>query len=58
MDVQARASLRDRVSKLDLAPLANMYLLGSDQPPEQHNFRSELHDSSGPQIHAGNDGRL
>ncbi|CDI93657.1 glucan biosynthesis protein D [Pseudomonas aeruginosa PA38182] len=54
MDVQARVFLRDKVSKLGLAPLTSMYLFGSNQPSEQHNFRPELHDSSGLQIHAGN----
>ncbi len=34
--------------------LTSMYLFGSNQPSEQHNFRPELHDSSGLQIHAGN----
>lgn len=54
VDVQARVFLRDQVSKLGLAPLTSMFLFGSNQPSAQHNFRPELHDSTGLQIHAGN----
>ncbi|GAB3381138.1 glucan biosynthesis protein G [Azotobacter armeniacus] len=55
VDVKARMFLRDKVSKLGLAPLTSMFLFGSSQPPAQHNYRPELHDSTGLQIHAGND---
>ncbi|WP_152989188.1 glucan biosynthesis protein G [Pseudomonas citronellolis] len=55
VDVQAKVFLRDKVTKLGLAPLTSMFLFGSNQPSEQHNFRPELHDSTGLQIHAGND---
>lgn len=55
VDVKARVFLRDKVSKLGLAPLTSMFLFGSNQPSAEHNFRPELHDSTGLQIHAGND---
>ncbi|MCY1274027.1 Glucans biosynthesis protein G [compost metagenome] len=54
VDVQSRVYLRDSVTKLGLAPLTSMYLFGSNQPSAEHNFRPELHDSTGLQIHAGN----
>ncbi|CDF86694.1 Glucans biosynthesis protein G [Pseudomonas knackmussii B13] len=55
VDVQAKVFLRDKVSKLGIAPLTSMYLFGSNQPSAQHNYRPELHDSAGLQILAGND---
>ncbi|SDI38908.1 glucan biosynthesis protein G [Pseudomonas panipatensis] len=55
VDVKARVFLRDKVSKLGVAPLTSMFLFGSNQPSAQHNYRPELHDSTGLQIHAGND---
>ncbi|GLK58487.1 MULTISPECIES: glucan biosynthesis protein G [Azotobacter] len=55
VDVQSRLFLREKVGKLGLAPLTSMFLFGGNQPPAQPNYRPELHDSSGLQIHAGND---
>jgi len=55
VDVQSRLFLRDKVGKLGLAPLTSMFLFGGNQPPAQPNYRPELHDSSGLQIHAGDD---
>ncbi|WP_371113288.1 glucan biosynthesis protein G [Nitrosomonas sp. Nm33] len=53
VDVKARMFLRDKVGRLGLAPLTSMFLFGSNQPSAQHNYRPELHDSTGLQIHAG-----
>lgn len=53
MDVKAVIFLRENVGKLGLAPLTSMYLYGSNQPSEQHNYRLELHDATGLQIHNG-----
>lgn len=55
VDVQAKVFLRDKVTKLGIAPLTSMFLFGSNQPSAQHNYRPELHDSAGLQILAGND---
>ncbi|WP_443201152.1 glucan biosynthesis protein G [Pseudomonas sp. CCNWLW56] len=54
VDVKARMFLRDRVSKLGVAPLTSMFLFGANQPSKVLNYRRELHDSSGLSIHAGN----
>ena len=54
VDVKSRMYLRDKVSKLGIAPLTSMYLFGANQPSKVLNYRRELHDSSGLSIHAGN----
>lgn len=54
VDVKARMFLRDRVSKLGVAPLTSMFLFGANQPSKVLNYRRELHDSNGLSIHAGN----
>ncbi|KAF1010335.1 MAG: Glucans biosynthesis protein G [Pseudomonas fluorescens] len=54
VDVKSRMFLRDKVSKLGVAPLTSMYLFGANQPSKVLNYRRELHDSSGLSIHAGN----
>jgi glucans biosynthesis protein len=54
VDVKAQMFLRDKVTKLGVAPLTSMYLFGANQPSKVLNYRRELHDSSGLSIHAGN----
>ncbi|MCF5144248.1 glucan biosynthesis protein G [Pseudomonas sp. WS 5532] len=54
VDVKSQMFLRDKVSKLGIAPLTSMYLFGANQPSKVLNYRRELHDSSGLSIHAGN----
>nr|WP_305729641.1 glucan biosynthesis protein G [Pseudomonas sp. B6002] len=54
VDVKSQMYLRDKVSKLGVAPLTSMYLFGANQPSKVLNYRRELHDSSGLSIHAGN----
>lgn len=54
VDVKAQMFLRDKVSKLGIAPLTSMFLFGANQPSKVLNYRRELHDSSGLSIHAGN----
>ncbi|AIG04342.1 glucan biosynthesis protein G [Pseudomonas fluorescens] len=54
VDVKSQMFLRDRVSKLGVAPLTSMFLFGANQPSKVLNYRRELHDSSGLSIHAGN----
>jgi len=54
VDVKSQMFLRDKVSKLGVAPLTSMYLFGANQPSKVLNYRRELHDSSGLSIHAGN----
>lgn len=55
VDVKTRMYLRENVAQLGVAPLTSMFLFGANQPPKTLNYRSELHDSSGLSIHAGND---
>ncbi|WP_228758402.1 glucan biosynthesis protein G [Pseudomonas pisciculturae] len=54
VDVKSQMFLRDKVTKLGVAPLTSMYLFGANQPSKVLNYRRELHDSSGLSIHAGN----
>ena len=54
VDVKSQMFLRDKVTKLGIAPLTSMYLFGANQPSKVLNYRRELHDSSGLAIHAGN----
>ncbi|WP_347903361.1 glucan biosynthesis protein G [Pseudomonas purpurea] len=54
VDVKAQMFLREKVSKLGIAPLTSMFLFGANQPSKVLNYRRELHDSSGLSIHAGN----
>ena len=54
VDVKSQMFLRDKVSKLGVAPLSSMFLFGANQPSKVLNYRRELHDSSGLSIHAGN----
>ena len=54
VDVKSQMFLRDKVTKLGIAPLTSMYLFGANQPSKVLNYRRELHDSSGLSIHAGN----
>jgi glucans biosynthesis protein len=54
VDVKSRVYLRAPVAKLGIAPMASMFLYGSNQPTTASNFRPELHDSDGLAFHAGN----
>ncbi|WP_310503510.1 MULTISPECIES: glucan biosynthesis protein G [Pseudomonas] len=54
VDVKSQMYLRDKVTKLGIAPLTSMFLFGANQPSKVLNYRRELHDSSGLSIHAGN----
>jgi glucans biosynthesis protein len=54
VDVQSRMYLRDKVTKLGIAPLTSMYLFGANQPSRVQNYRRELHDSNGLSIQAAN----
>ena len=54
VDVKSQMFLRDKVSKLGVAPLTSMFLFGANQPSKVLNYRRELHDSSGLSIHVGN----
>lgn len=52
VDVQSRVYLRGAVSTLGLAPLTSMFLSGENQPGVD-DFRPEVHDSDGLQVHTG-----
>ncbi len=54
LDVEAKIYLRKPVRELGLATLTSMFLYDQRQPPEQHNFRPQIHDSNGLLMHAGN----
>ena len=54
VDVESRMFLRDKVTKLGVAPLTSMFLFGANQPSRVLNYRRELHDSSGLSIQAAN----
>lgn len=52
--VKARIFLRNHVTKLGLAPLGSMYFYGENDPAADHgDYRPEVHDSDGLQIHSG-----
>ena len=52
VDVRARLYLRAPVALLGLAPLTSMFLFGENQP-RADDFRPEVHDSDGLQMHSG-----
>jgi len=54
VDVKAEWFFRNQVGKLGLAPLTSMFLHGANQPPSNHHFRLELHDSEGLSIVTAN----
>jgi glucans biosynthesis protein len=54
MDVRARLYLRQKVTKLGIAPLTSMYLHGENQPPAAGTPRPEVHDSDGLSVRAAN----
>ena len=43
--VKARLYLRENVTKLGLAPLTSMFFFGENQPPQNPDYRPEVHDS-------------
>ena len=47
IDVQSRLFLRESVTKLGLAPLTSMFMLGSNQDRFEVDYRPEVHDSDG-----------
>ncbi len=54
MHVRARLHMRDKVSKLGLAPLTSMFFFGSNQHATHDDYRPEIHDSDGLSIHSAN----
>lgn len=52
VDVLARLWLRGPVATLGIAPLSSMFLAGENQPASG-DYRPEVHDSDGLQIHTG-----
>jgi periplasmic glucans biosynthesis protein len=52
-DVQARLFLRAPVAMLGIAPLSSMFLHAENQPSLKGDFRPEVHDSDGLQVHTG-----
>jgi periplasmic glucans biosynthesis protein len=51
VEVRARLFLRTAVATIGLAPLTSMFLHGENQPSPNGDFRPEVHDSDGLQIH-------
>jgi len=52
VQVRARLYLRAGVTTLGIAPLTSMFLHGENQP-DDGDFRPEVHDSDGLQVHTG-----
>jgi Periplasmic glucans biosynthesis protein len=53
VDVEARIFLRDYVTKLGLAALTSMFDFGSNQPGPADDYRPQVHNADGLQIHSG-----
>ena len=53
IDVKARLFLRENVTKLGLSPLSSMFFFGENQRAVGDDYRPEVHDSDGLQIHSG-----
>ncbi|MEP7061044.1 MAG: glucan biosynthesis protein G [Betaproteobacteria bacterium] len=53
VDVRERLFLRERVTRLGIAPLTSMYLSGENQPPILSDFRPEVHDSDVVSMQSG-----
>lgn len=51
VEVRARLYLREAVATFGIAPLTSMFLHGENQPSPNGDFRPEVHDSDGLQIH-------
>jgi glucans biosynthesis protein len=57
-DVEAHLFLRGDVERLGLAPLTSMYWFGKPNAHLAADWRPEVHDSDGLEIHAGNGERI
>jgi glucans biosynthesis protein len=55
VDVASRLFLRDSVGKIGIAPLTSMLYFGENQSRPPNDYRPEVHDSDGLQMHGGND---
>jgi glucans biosynthesis protein len=53
IDVKSRLYLREKVSKLALAPLTSMFLFGENQRSAKEDYRPEVHDSDGLSVQSG-----
>jgi len=53
VEVKARLFLRESVGKLGLAPLTSMFFFGENQRAPYDDYRPEVHDSDGLQVHSG-----
>ena len=54
VDVRERLFLRERVTRLGIAPLTSMFLFGSNQPPTTPaDYRPEVHDSDVLSVQSG-----
>lgn len=51
IDVDARLFARQDVAKLGIAPLTSMFLHGENSQDDHDDFRPEVHDSDGVQMH-------
>ncbi|MEO8975457.1 MAG: glucan biosynthesis protein, partial [Casimicrobiaceae bacterium] len=53
VDVRERLFLRERVTRLGIAPLTSMYLAGENQPATNADYRPEVHDSDVVSMQSG-----
>ncbi len=54
MSVKMRIFLRDKVTRLGIAPLTSMFFFGENQRAARDDFRPEVHDSDGLSVQLGN----
>ncbi|QPM90540.1 glucan biosynthesis protein [Pseudooceanicola algae] len=57
-DVEAHIFLRDNVERLGVAPLTSMYWFGKPDAHSAPDWRPEVHDSDGLEIHTANGERI
>lgn len=53
VDVEATLYARKNIKKLGIAPLTSMYVFGENAVTKQDDYRPEVHDSDGLQVHTG-----
>jgi len=58
VDVTAQLVIRKPIAKLGVAPLSSMFFYGEVEPGRHEDYRPELHDSDGLQIHSGTGERI
>jgi glucans biosynthesis protein len=55
INVDARVFTREKIDKIGMAPLTSMFYFGENQKAPVEDYRPEVHDSDGLQVHTGSD---